>query len=151
MHNDLQDALQAKYDARKAQPASGSDKKGWIYVLEGEKFVKCGRTNKPERRIKEHRRRCKLDETQLREVYKVEIPWANRTESLLHIKLKMAGFHISKLECACTFGSGVVDLSADIQAMEGGVGHVERYICSRETVDEAVGKIKELIDEVRHE
>ncbi|KAG7093216.1 hypothetical protein E1B28_006902 [Marasmius oreades] len=151
MHNALQDALQAKYDAWKAQLISESDKEGWLYVLEGEKFLKCGRTNNPERRIKEHRRKCKLDETQLKEVYKVEIPWANRAESLLHIKLKMAGFHISELECACTLGSSIVDPSADIRVTEGGVGHVERYICSREMVDEAVGKIKELIDQVRNE
>ncbi|KAL0564425.1 hypothetical protein V5O48_017621 [Marasmius crinis-equi] len=124
-----------RYNARYAKGKSRHDRRGDLYVAkidsDGEICIKVGRTNDLERRTKEHRRRCKLDEDEFVVKFNVGVQSASFSESLLHHRLKTVGFVVSKTTCEC------------------GTRHIERYASSLESLQEDIDEVIEWIDEVR--
>ncbi|KAL0563556.1 hypothetical protein V5O48_018509 [Marasmius crinis-equi] len=124
-----------RFNVRLAKKISKHDRPADIYIakifLEDDILIKVGRTVDLERRMGEHRRRCKLDETEFVEEHHTRVQWANRSESLLHHRLKAVGFTVSNVACEC------------------GTHHIERYSSSLETLRDDVKAIIGWIEKVR--
>ncbi|KAL0569927.1 hypothetical protein V5O48_012030 [Marasmius crinis-equi] len=126
---------ETRYNRKLAKDISDSDDGRDIYIakvtLEDDICIKVGRTNNLERRMGEHRQRCKLDENEFKEEFHTRVVWAHRCESLLHHRLKAAGFTVSDAACEC------------------GTHHIERYASTLESLRSDVDEIKSWIGVVR--
>ncbi|KAK1227269.1 hypothetical protein PQX77_009735, partial [Marasmius sp. AFHP31] len=101
-HNQVaSQCIARKFLVRKA--VSKSDEAGKLYVLQGvlngEVFIKVGRSVDVERRFQEHCRNCRA--VTWTEIGSWDVQWCHRAEALTHIRMGDQGFVRFLKKCSC--------------------------------------------------